>query len=96
LTVCTTSCCVAGCDACRWDEQNALLVESHERVIAELVHAAVVSLAVVAAILAGGTSRTRCLLRATSASLLSLLRRLRPSWLRRCWRLRGCARRRRA
>lgn len=24
------------CACCRWDEQNSLLVESHERVIAEL------------------------------------------------------------
>jgi hypothetical protein len=33
-------------DACRWDEQNALLVESHERVIKDLTEEAEAKLAV--------------------------------------------------
>jgi hypothetical protein len=37
--------CVAALNACRWDEQNALLVESHERVIAELAEEAEAKLA---------------------------------------------------
>jgi hypothetical protein len=44
-TAAARSCCAAGCDACRWDEQNALLVESHERVIAELAEEAEAKLA---------------------------------------------------
>lgn len=41
----TAACCTTCFHPCRWDEQNALLVESHERVIAELAEEAEAKLA---------------------------------------------------
>jgi hypothetical protein len=43
---CVTKVLGALCVLCRWDEQNALLVESHERVIKDLTEEAEVKLAV--------------------------------------------------